>query len=117
MPTWFSLMLEKGDETGLVQEMRQLWGDTATINQAPDVAYVTLDKRYASDHIYLLPGKMYESNVFTYVPENDALAIKWEVLPESAEQGGNADKQVKLEALKGILSGQNSNQVKNRTPK
>jgi hypothetical protein len=114
--TWFSLMSEKGEETGLVHEMRQLWGDTASLNQAPYIAYVTLDDRFAYDHIYLKPGQTYKSTAYAFDPEDDSLRMQWEVLPE-AEMRDGGDKQQKPAPLKGLLSQQNGNQVTLRTPK
>lgn len=116
-PTWFSLMSEKGEETSLVHEMRTIWGDTTKFNRAPYVAYVTLDNRFAYDHIYLLPGQKYESAVYTFDPENDSLQIKWEVLPEAVEQDGNADKQEKPAPVGGLLAVQNRDKVELLTPK
>lgn len=116
-PTWFSLMSEKGEETALVQEMRQIWGDTTTMNKAPYVAYVTLDKRFAYDHIYLKPNQAYESTVFAFDPEQDSLRLKWEVLPEAEVQDGNADKQEKPKPLQGLLQKKDERQVVLQTPK
>jgi len=115
-PTWFSLMSEKGEETGLVQEMRQLWGDTTTLNKAPYIAYITLDKRFANDHIYLKPNQTYESAAFTFDPEQDSLQLHWEVLPEAEVRDGNADKQQKPAPLQGLLRPQDGKQVMLKTP-
>ncbi|GAA4437844.1 glycoside hydrolase family 2 TIM barrel-domain containing protein [Pontibacter saemangeumensis] len=116
-PTWFSLMSERGEETGIVHEMRQLWGDTTELNKAPYIAYVTLDERFAYDHIYLKPGQTYESTVFTFDPEQDSLQLKWELLPEAEVQDGNADKQQKPKPLKGLLQRKDNRKVVLQTPK
>src|SRR5690606_33734849 len=106
-----------GEETSLVHEMRQIWGDTASFNKAPYIAHVTLDDRYAYDHIYLLPGKQYESTVFTFDPENDSLQIQWEVLPEAVEQDGNVGNQEKPAPVKGVIAKQDKKNVTLLTPK
>jgi hypothetical protein len=116
-PTWFSLMSEKGEETALVHVMRQLWGDTTTTNKPPYIAYVTLDKKFAYDQIFLQPGNTYQATVFTFDPENDSLTAKWEVLSESEELDGNADKQVRPKPIAGALIEQNSNKVTLKAPK
>lgn len=116
-PTWFSLMSEQGEETGMVQEMRQLWDDTTDMNKAPYIAYITLDKRFAYDHIYLKPSQTYESTAFIFDPEQDSLRLKWELLPEAEVQDGNADKQEKPKPLQGLLQGQDNQKIVLQTPK
>lgn len=117
-PTWFSLINEQGEETALVHEMRQLWGDTATatLNKPPYIAYLTLDEKFAFDQIYLRPGHTFEGAAFTYDPEQDSLQVEWEVLPESEVQDGNADKQEKPAPVADMLVRQEGTKVWLHTP-
>ncbi|WP_266204846.1 glycoside hydrolase family 2 TIM barrel-domain containing protein [Pontibacter kalidii] len=117
-PTWFSLINEKGEETGLVHEMRQLWGDTThTVNKPPYIAYLTLDNKFAFDQIYLKPEQTFEGAAFTFDPEQDTVEVQWEVLPEAEQQDGNADKQVKPKPVDDVLVKQEGTKVWLRTPR
>ncbi|GAB3811665.1 hypothetical protein GCM10028895_02000 [Pontibacter rugosus] len=114
--TWFSLFNETGEETALVHEMRQLWGDTTTFNQAPYIAYIQLDKKFALDQIYVNPGQEIEAATFASDPDGDELSMEWEVLPEAEKLDGNADKQVRPKALQQVLLQQEGNKQRLRTP-
>ncbi|TPE43110.1 hypothetical protein FJM65_15415 [Pontibacter mangrovi] len=116
-PTWFSLINENGEETGLVQEMRALWGDTTSLNQAPYIAYLKLDDKFAFEQIYLKPGQTFEGQAFAFDPDQDSLRVTWEVLPEAEQKDGNADKQVKPAPLPQALARQQHTKVWLQTPR
>ncbi|MEJ8757000.1 glycoside hydrolase family 2 TIM barrel-domain containing protein [Pontibacter sp. H259] len=103
-PTWFSLFSENGEETQLVKEMHTLWsGKSASQNQAPYVAYLTINDKHAIDNVYLQKGQQSTASVYAYDPEGKPLRLHWEVLPESKPADGNTAKEVKPAPLKGVL--------------
>jgi hypothetical protein len=103
-PTWFSMFSEKGEETQLVHEMQELWlGKTISKNQAPYVAYLTIDGKHAIDNVYLPPGKTATASVYAYDPEGKPLRLHWEVLPESKSEDGNTGKEKKPAVVSGVL--------------
>jgi len=103
-PTWFSLMSETGDETQLVKEMHYLWtGKSTSQNQAPYVAYLTINDKQAIDNVYLTKGQPATASVYAYDPEGKPLRLNWEVLPESKAADGNASKEKKPNPVKGVL--------------
>ncbi|WP_052739136.1 glycoside hydrolase family 2 TIM barrel-domain containing protein [Pontibacter korlensis] len=116
-PTWFSLINEQGEETALVQEMRQLWGDSTLRNKAPYIAYLKLNNKFAFDQIYLKPDKTFEGAAFAFDPDQDSLQVQWEVLPEAEQLDGNADKQAKPKPVSEVLVNQEGVKVWLRTPK
>ncbi|WP_250419087.1 MULTISPECIES: glycoside hydrolase family 2 TIM barrel-domain containing protein [Pontibacter] len=103
-PTWFSLINDKGEETQLVKVMNELWtGKETKINQAPYVAYLTLNEKHAKDNVYLEPGRAAMAKVYAFDPEGKPLRLHWEVLPETEMKDGSADKEKTPVPVKGIL--------------
>ncbi|MCX2741192.1 glycoside hydrolase family 2 TIM barrel-domain containing protein [Pontibacter anaerobius] len=117
-PTWFSLINAQGEETALVHEMRQLWGDsTSNLNMPPYIAYLKLNGKFAFDQIYLKPGQTFEGAAYTFDPEQDSVKVQWEVLPEAEQQDGNADKQETPRPLANALVKQEGTKVWLQTPR
>ncbi|NDK55818.1 hypothetical protein GWO68_07815 [Pontibacter sp. BT213] len=103
-PTWFSMFSEKGEETQQVHEIAELWqGKDSLKNEAPYIAYLTLNDKHAKDNVYLSPGKTATASVYAFDPEGKPLRLHWEVLPESKPEDGNAAKEKKPAVVAGVL--------------
>lgn len=81
-PTWFSLFTEKGEKTEIVDVMQYLWTGTWPANRAPQVDYVMLDKKIASEDIFLDMNGLYTAEAFASDPENDSLVYYWDIRHE-----------------------------------
>lgn len=114
--TWYSLFTEDGEETGLVGLMRQLWSGTIPENNAPYLAYLTLDDKYAEDNIYLKPNQLYTGAAIVTDPDGDALQMRWEMLPETMSKDGTADKEVKPSPVAGVLKSAEANRIQLSAP-
>ncbi|MBJ6118345.1 hypothetical protein JAO76_09090 [Pontibacter sp. BT310] len=103
-PTWFSLIADSGEETQLVHVMHELWtGKKNDKNEAPYVAYLTLNDKHAIDNVYLKPGEPATASIYAFDPEGKPLRLQWEVLPEAKPADGNMGKEVKPTPVKGVL--------------
>ncbi|MBB6610676.1 hypothetical protein H7F15_06480 [Pontibacter sp. Tf4] len=103
-PTWFSLITADGEETQLVHEMEELWtGKKTQRNQAPYIAYLTLDNKHAIDNVYLQPGKPAVAKVYAFDPEGKPLRLSWEVLPETKSEDGNTGNEKKPAPVQGMI--------------
>ncbi|HEY4649841.1 MAG TPA: glycoside hydrolase family 2 TIM barrel-domain containing protein [Pontibacter sp.] len=103
-PTWFSLISKDGEETQLVYEMQELWsGKKLTKNQAPYIAYLTLNDQHAIDNVYLPLGEPAKAQVFAFDPEGKPLRLRWEVLPEIESQDGNTGNEKTPSPVPGVL--------------
>ncbi|WP_439883322.1 glycoside hydrolase family 2 TIM barrel-domain containing protein [Pontibacter sp. MBLB2868] len=115
--TWFSLFHKKGEETELVHVMQEMWTGRESKNRSPYIAFVTLDQKYAFDHIYLKPEQTYQSKVFTFDPDQDSLQLEWQLLPEVEAADGNTGKQVEPAPITGQLHATGaSNEILLKTP-
>ncbi|WP_018478648.1 glycoside hydrolase family 2 TIM barrel-domain containing protein [Pontibacter roseus] len=116
-PTWFSLMTETGEETELVQVMRELWTGKSDFNKAPHVAYLSIKDIFPSDQVYLKPGEECTAAVYATDPDGDPLQVKWEVLPETVSEDGNTIKQEKPELVQGVLGAAEGAKVVVKAPR
>ena len=55
---------------------------------------LTLNGKRAADNVRLLPGKSYSALFDVKDPEGDALAYRWEVMPESQSQETGGDREL-----------------------
>lgn len=84
--TWFSMFLEGGEKTPMVDVMYDLWGENNPINHAPFLSHITLDSQPKRQNIYLQQGQNYYSQVKGEDPDGDSLTYSWEILPEGNYQ-------------------------------
>ncbi|MHC2991732.1 hypothetical protein OB13_09090 [Pontibacter sp. HJ8] len=115
-PTWFSLMTETGEETELVQVMRELWTGNTDFNKAPHIAYLSLKDIFPADQVHLKPGEECSAAVIATDPEGDTLQVRWEVLPETVSEDGNAIKEEKPDPLQGIVGKAEGGKVALKAP-
>ncbi|MBD1395648.1 hypothetical protein H9Q13_00585 [Pontibacter sp. JH31] len=115
-PTWFSLMTETGEETELVQAMREIWTGETDFNKAPHIAYLTIKDIFPSDHVYLKPGEDCTAAVYATDPEGDRLQVKWEILPETVSEDGNTIKESKPHPVEGALAMSKDTKVALKAP-
>ena len=85
--SWFSLFLESGEKTALVDAMQEIWTGEKPENLAPQINRLFLDGEDTYKRIYLEPGRRYEALVEAIDPEGDALQYQWELRPEGEYLG------------------------------
>mgnify|MGYP005749895431 FL=1 len=116
-PTWFSMINKQGEETEMVQVMRELWSGNKAENGAPYIAYLKLNHQFAFDQIYLRPKQTYLGAVYTFDPDQDSLQLHWEVLPEVNSEDGNTGNEVTPPPIPGLLSNIANDKLILTTPK
>ncbi|GAB3539860.1 glycoside hydrolase family 2 TIM barrel-domain containing protein [Pontibacter brevis] len=116
-PTWFSLLTETGEETEMVDVMRELWMGDTSANKAPYVAYLKLKGSFDFQSVFLEPQQEYGAAVYAFDPDGDSLRIEWEVLPETLSQFGENDKDTKPKPVHHVLSGAAGNTIRVRAPR
>ncbi|PKV76127.1 glycosyl hydrolase family 2 [Pontibacter ramchanderi] len=115
-PTWFSIMTDTGEETEMAQVMREIWSGERDFNRAPHIAYLSLKNIFPSDQVYLQPGELSTAAVFATDPDGDSLQVKWELLPETVSEDGNAIKEQKPEMIQGAIQQVSGNSVTLKAP-
>ena len=90
-PTWFGLFTEAGEKTEAVDVMHYIWNGAWPENRSPQVRSMALDGKPATDNVTLSAGQTYDAVLDVIDHENDPLAYRWELKPESeATQVGGA---------------------------
>lgn len=92
-PTWYGLFTEAGEESEVLDVMHFLWSGKWPKNKAPHIYSLQLDNRNAVDNIYLQPDQEYSVLAVATDPDNDALAYRWEILPEPKEFSVGGDRE------------------------
>ena len=80
--TWFSLFSRDGKASEAVSNLQYLWKGTNPENQAPKIEYMLLDEKGARDNIIFEAKSAKTAEVLVHDPEDDSLALHWEILPE-----------------------------------
>ena len=102
--TWFSMFLESGEKTGLVDQMQFEWTGTWPDNLCPQVRNIRLNGKQTFENIYLEPGKSYEAFVEVEDKESDSLSYEWHIEPEGNYAGmTGGDKEVRPDSISGLL--------------
>jgi hypothetical protein len=114
--TLLSLMLETGEETGVIDVLQYSWTGQWPSNKAPTVSHVWVDNKKPWSSIYVKPGSMHTGYVETFDPENDKLVYKWEIYPESTERKEGGDHEDKLKPVEGLIPDGQARQVSFTAP-
>jgi hypothetical protein len=85
--SWFSMFLESGEKTALVDAMQKVWTGEKPGNLSPRIKRIFLHEQESLSRIYLEPGQEYEAIVEATDPEGDSLRYRWELRPEGEYQG------------------------------
>lgn len=114
--TLLSLMLETGEEIGVVDVLQYQWTGKWPANRAPSVSHILIDNKKPWSSVHLKPGTVHIGYVDTSDPENDKLVYKWEIYPESTERKEGGDHEEKLKAIEGLIPGGQAKQVSFTAP-
>ena len=98
-PTWYGVFLENGKETESVGVMHYIWNGTWPENRTPQIASFVLDGKTAYNSITLEKSKEYIAQVIIKDIENDPIAYRWEILPESEEVKEGGDHEARPEPV------------------
>ncbi|MET7028179.1 glycoside hydrolase family 2 TIM barrel-domain containing protein [Sediminicola luteus] len=98
-PTWYGVFLENGKETESVGVMHYIWNGTWPENRTPQIASFVLDGKTAYNSVTLEKSKEYIAQVIIKDIENDPIAYRWEILPESEEVKEGGDHEARPEPV------------------
>lgn len=87
-PTWYSIIGENGTTTAMVGEMQALWTGVAPQHKAPELEYMLVNGKKASDNILMQPGTLQTAFIKLKTPAIDGLRIVWKVLDEDFDPRG-----------------------------
>ena len=102
-PTWYGLFTERGEESEVMDVMHYLWTGTWPANKAPHLYSLQLDKKKATENVYVAPGSTYEALAVVTDPDGDKLSYRWELLHEPTKVGEGGDHEDRPSVVKGAI--------------
>ena len=85
--TWYGMFLESGERTEAVNVMQYVWTGSWPANRAPRIGRGTIEGKQAQDNIYLQPGSEHKALLQISDPDEDPIALRWEIVAEVARAG------------------------------
>ena len=115
-PTWYGIFLEDGQETESVDVMHYIWNGEWPANRTPQIESYTLNGKTAYEDVTLKSGQQYTAQVSIHDFEDDPIAYRWEVLPESTDLGEGGDYEERPGAVEGLFEQASSNTLTLKAP-
>ncbi len=103
-PTWYSMFLESGEPTEVVDVMYYMWNGEWPDNRAPTISRITVGGKNAYDGINLNVGKTYEAKVAVQDPDGDPVTFLWTLKNESDSTGEGGDFEESIDDIPLLIS-------------
>jgi hypothetical protein len=108
-PTWYGLFTEKGEESEVMDVMHYLWKASWPANKAPHIYSFQLDRKKATDNIYVKPANTYNVLATLTDPDNDKLTYRYELLTEPTKVGEGGDFEERPKAVENTFTNNSNN--------
>jgi hypothetical protein len=115
-PTWYSMFLEDGSESEIIDAMQYNWSSTWPANKAPSILEFNINGKKALDNIYLTPGSINSSQAVFNDPEKKKLTFQWVFMPESTDKKAGGDSEKVPEAVSGLITENKDSGITFKTP-
>ena len=115
-PTWYSMFLEDGTETEVVDVMHFLWRGSWPDNQSPRIETLLMDSKTAGEEVILETGFSYQAALVANDPDGDPLEYRWEIMRESTSRQEGGDKEQIPETLSGLIEDKGNGEINVRAP-
>jgi len=114
--TWFSLFMENGSKTGLVDLMEEIWTGQQPMHPAPVIKSITIEG-YEKFSDYLKVDLPLKAMVEVDCAKGDTLTYRWEILPEGNYDGiVGGDKEQRPKSLDWLMKNPDSEVLAFKTP-
>lgn len=94
-PTWFNLFLESGSPVEGVEAMEYLWTGRSVEPPAPRITPLKLNGVVAEASLVVPPQGSVEAEFTLWHAAADAVSVRWELLPESADKRVGGDREAR----------------------
>ena len=110
-PTWYGVFTEAGEPTEVVDSLQYLWTGEWAAQRAPAIASFSLNGKQAADSVHMSQGQTNVAEVELIQHDEQALNIRWEILPESTDIKAGGDRESRPQALTGLAFEQQGNKL------
>ncbi len=115
-PTWYGLFTENNEEMEPVDVMHYFWNSSWPENRSPKIINAEIEGMGRYSNIKLSPGKQYSATVAYSDPDNDAVSIISEIMPESKDLGDGGDLEGRPESITEGIQSDNEGIIKFTAP-
>ncbi len=115
-PTWYSMFLEDGSESEVIDVMEYNWTKKWPKNRAPSVSSLKIAEKNALDNIYLSAGTISHAEAVVKDPENKKLEYVWIFMPESTDKKAGGDFEKTPEAIHNLIRENQGNKISFTVP-
>ncbi|MEL7248966.1 MAG: glycoside hydrolase family 2 TIM barrel-domain containing protein [Bacteroidota bacterium] len=114
--TWYGVFLEDGSETEVMDVLEYVWTGSWPQNRAPHISSYKINGQVPANSVYTKPGAVCTIDVDAYDPDNDPLAYRLELLPESTDIRSGGDAEAKPEPMEFKLIRSENGKIEFRAP-
>lgn len=115
-PTWYSMFLEDGSESEIIDVMQYNWSSKWPTNKAPSIEEFSINGKKAFDNIYLTLGSINKAEAIFIDPEKKALTLQWVFMPESTDKKTGGDFEKTPEDVKDLITESKDAAISFKTP-
>lgn len=115
-PTWYSMFLEDGTETEVVDVMHYLWNGSWPENRSPRIKALHLDSKTPGQEVILKPGASYQASIVATDPDGDPLEYRWSIMHESEARQEGGDREQIPETRSGLIENAGDGEINVRAP-
>ena len=108
-PTWYGMLDKEGRQDARVDELIKFWTGKYPENRAPLTESIYINKKQATDNVYLQPREKAKARVRVTDPDGDQLTTVWRIMKEVdvRSHGGLFEKEPKTLNFKPIKQKEN----------
>jgi len=110
-PTWYSMFLNDGSESEIIDVMQYNWSHTWPVNRAPSIEGLTINGKKALDNVYLSAGAVSKAEVSLKDLENEKLSVQWIFMPESTDKKSGGDFEKTPEKISNLITENNYDKI------
>ncbi len=115
-PTWYSMFLENGSESEVIDIMQYNWSKKWPSNKAPTIQEFNINGKKALDNIYVTAGSINTSDALFTDPEKKVLKLEWVFMPESTDKKAGGDFEKTPEVLTNLIIENKNFSIKFKAP-
>lgn len=115
-PTWYSMFLNDGSESEIIDVMQMNWSGKWPANRAPSIQSLTINGKKALENVHIIAGTTAKAEAILVDAEKAPLKIEWVFMPESTDKKAGGDYEKTPEAIKNLITESNDGAISFKVP-